>query len=36
MIGVDVLQHLLEVELVDEMAADRAPAVVLVALLEQA
>jgi hypothetical protein len=33
MVGVDVLEHLLEVELVDPVAANRALAVVLAALL---
>jgi hypothetical protein len=34
-VGIEVLQHLLEVELVDPMAADWAEAVVLVTLLER-
>ena len=33
--GGDMLQHLLEIELVNQMAADRAEAVVLVAVLER-
>jgi hypothetical protein len=34
-VRLEVLQHFLEVELVDQVAADRAAAVVLLALVEQ-
>jgi hypothetical protein len=34
-VGIEVLQHLLKVELVSQMAADRAETVVRVALLER-